>query len=302
MGNKSKIKGPFTRKDYFNEHEFNKIQDLIETNPKRALELYEEYFKQYPNDHAAYNYYATLLISLKRYEEAEKILNKVKYELENNPLYSKNETRKYFLKFNLLYSKLKLLMFQNKWEEALSFYEKYENIFDGVFNAGIKLYIEKRLGLAKPINNRYEESYSLRQIREYSEDDFRCHMRKHEQDYNENNKLISNAYFSYDFPMDKVIEEVKKHIPSDKRYQMGFYEDNYIFKYIGCGRYDDKIVDYFKVITFKDTTDIITMTPVSEQFDDLEQVVCDLTELSNNKKEQKVLSGIDRFNKRYNRS
>ena len=86
-------------------------------------------------------------------------------------------------------------------------------------------------------------------------------------------------------------------IPNENKLSWGFIEDTYIFKYDGCGRDNDRLVDYFKVVTFKNSKDIITMCPS-----------CDCEEFShvdlnylNDKEEQKVkkISQIDKFYKRY---
>ena len=71
-------------------------------------------------------------------------------------------------------------------------------------------------------------------------------MVKYNTDLEKPNKLL----FSSDFPIDKVVEEVKKYIPSNKRLCEGVFEDHYIFKYDMCGRVNQKPEDYFKVICF----------------------------------------------------
>ena len=304
MGDKVRVTSPVTRKDHFNEHEFNKIRVIAENDPEKGLELYEKYFKLYPEDYSAYTYYASVLISTGKLDQAKKIIKNVEKQLNTNKLYLNNKSRFEFLKFNILFCTIKLLMFEKKWAEALELYNKNSTFLDDI-GPEVKFYIEKQLNMIDTSRRRFDESYILRQIRIYREDDFRDHMKKHEQDYNTNIKEVSISYFSYDFPMDKAIDEIKKHIPGDKRHKTGFFEDAYTFKCIGCGRYGDKIVDYFKVITFRDTGDIITMCPVPNHFDSDEEekfVTKDITEIYNKKGKEKVISGIDRFNKRYNRA
>ena len=98
------------------------------------------------------------------------------------------------------------------------------------------------------------------------------------------------------FPINKVLEEIKKYIPSDKRIYNGFYQDTYIFKYDYCGKDDNKAADYFKVICFHNTSDFITMCPSTN----CQYLPCiDLNYMAKEKPKQKQLSQIEKFNKRY---
>ena len=284
------------KKGYFNSFEFEKIRDVSKKNPYEAIRLYENYFNRYPDDHFAYTYYVSMLITVGNYEKAEEVLKQVKYRLDRESIYKRNDKRARFLYYNLAFCKLKLLIYQHRYEDALSLYYKTEDLLS--LGEQIELYLLKLNG--KLDKKRVEsDPYINRQIIEYREEDFIDHIKKHLQDYNENNKSISKTYFSYDFPMDKVLKEIKSKLKDCSKLSWGFHEDTYVFKYDGCGRDNDKLVDYFKVICFYGTEDMITITPSSGCE---EMPYMDLNYL-NEKEEVKVkkISQIDKFNRRYKR-
>jgi hypothetical protein len=98
----------------------------------------------------------------------------------------------------------------------------------------------------------------------------------------------------------EIVEEVKKNISFDMKLSPGFLDESYVFKYDNCGRVNNKLANYFKVICFKGTKDIITMYPAL----DCEHLPCvDLNYLIENKKvnDKKRPSALDRFNQRYKR-
>lgn len=287
------------KKLYFNKYEFLKIAELSKTDPFAAIEQYKAYFDKYPEDHSAKAYYISALISVGEFEEAENELNNLEIELKRNSLYHSNIDRADHLEHDIKLSKLKLLFYQGKKQEALDyFYLNFDELSD--LRREVIFYFRKMRGTIDP-NRRTPNSYIFRQIVEYKEEDFRDHIKKHLADFNENDRNISVSYFSPNFPVDKVIGEIKTLIPSDKKLHFRFIEDMYIFKYDQCGRDCNRIVDYFKVFTFNNTQEFITMCP-STDCENLPYV--DLNYLKE-KEEPKVLtkriSQIDKFNNRYKR-
>ena len=88
-------------------------------------------------------------------------------------------------------------------------------------------------------------------------------------------------------------------MPSDKRLFAGTYDDTYIFKYDNCGRDNNKSVDFFRVVCFHDTNEIITLCPASEceclPYVDLNYLIRD-----NEIPKVKRLSQTEKFKQRYN--
>ena len=286
------------KKMYFNKHEFVKITELGKKDPYGSIQAFQHYFEKYPDDNSARTYYISKLIAVGQFEEAKEELEKIEIVFGRNSIYHYDEDRARVLGHNITLCKLKLLLYEGKYEEALNLYYLNKEDFS-YLGAEVEFYFRKLRGKIDP-NRRTPNSYMFRQIVEYKEEDFREHIKKHLSDFNENDRNISVSYFNPDFPIDKAIEEVKKYIPSDKKLCYGFLEDMYVFKYDQCGRDTNRLVDYFKVYTFSNTQDFITMCPSSdcEKFPYI-----DLNYLKE-KEEPKALvkrpSQIDRFYKRYN--
>lgn len=288
------------KKIYFNKFEFEKVKRISEIDPKNGLIAYQNYIENYPEDYASYLYYVGLLITLSHFDEAERILNMVKARYITASIYQRNEDKARMQNYNIHFCTIKLLAYQHKYKELLEYYdEHYEEVKDIGYE--IKLYYETLLG-KKFTGCRNMNSYLFRQIVDYQESDFKNHIKKHMADYNENDRNYSKTFFSHDFPIDEVIEETKKYIPSDKGLNTGFIQNVYVFKYDECGRDNNKLVDYFVVVAFDNTCKIITMCP-SGGYEKYPYI--DLNYMKEKKdqvEETKVLSRIDKFNQRYKRN
>lgn len=265
-----------------------------------AKMLLEEYMKKYPLDYSAYPYYASILITLGDFNEAEKVLDYVEIISNANENFTSKETKVQNLKYNILFSKLKLLSYQEKYDELYKIYlNNSQELYDINLNHNIIFYCKKKLGMLS-LNSINTNSYILSQITNYDESLFLEHIKKHLADYNKDINEPNKNIFAYDFPIDKVLSEVKKHICSSKKLYPGFFEDLYTFKYNECGRDNNKITDYFKVICFHNTNDFITMLPVTEgenlPYIDLNYMIPE------NTPKTKIKSQIDKFNQRYKRN
>ena len=286
------------KKQYFNKYEFIKAKNLSLVNPYEGIIAYQEYFNKYPNDYSAYAYYISLLINLNKLDEAERTLTFLEKIFFEDKVFYDNQNRSNALEYNILYCKLRLLAYQRKYNEFLMLYYNKMNIIPEI-KKEICFYFQKQIGDID-LSRREPNTYLFRQIVEYHEEDFRDHIKKHLADYNDNDSNYSKNIFDYKFPIDKVIEEVKKYIPNDKKLCLGFIDNTYVFKYDGCGRDNNKLVDYFKVIVFDNTVNIITMCP-SDECEYLPYI--DLNYMKDKDDEIKIkkISQIDKFNMRYHR-
>ena len=283
---------------YFNSYEFNKIYNIRFNNPYKAVEDFEKYIEKYPYDYTAKVYYISSLISINELEKANKIFKNIEDTYDKLSEILKKENRIDIIKEKLLICKLKLLLYQKKYAEAVTLY--FSN-YDSLKSLGgfIGYYLSLLRG-SKIIINKKEDSYITKQVTNYSEDEFMEHIKKHMADYNQNDSTISKTYFSHEFPLSEVLQEVKKYIPSSKKLCYGFYDNTYIFKYNECGRDNNKIVDYFKVITFDKDDKYITMCP-SANCDFLPYVDLNyLKKETNDEQNVKRLSQIEKFRKKYN--
>lgn len=282
---------------YFNEFEFNQVLKMLNICPDLSKDMFEQYLKKYPKDYSAYPYYCSNLIILNRLEEAENFLNyfeKIYYNDKKNIDPEKNKK----IMENIFFSKIKLLSYQKKYEELYQFCSKnIEYIISREMNS--VLFYAKKLTGRLNLNRRDENSYLFSQLVKYEEKDFFEHIKKHLVDSNECKKEKNACVFCENFPIKNVVEEIKKYIPSDKKLLWGFYDDIYYFKYDNCGRSNDKIVNYFKVVCIHDTKEFITMCPVQIN-ENLPYI--DLNYMVNEELPKiKKISQIDKFNQRFNR-
>ena len=282
---------------YFNKWEFSQALSIMETNPTEAKLKYEEYLEKYPKDYSAYLYYVTVLIVLGEFTDAEKIINYVEELSDRDKIFNDSPNRVKRLKENILISRLKLLSYQERYDELYQLCFENSQIIKELDINHLYFYCKKKKGILIPAI-REGNSYIFRQIIEYQESDFLQSVQNHLADYNMNIENPSLNIFSSDFPFNEILEEIKKYLPSDKRLCHGFYEDQYIFKYDNCGKDNGKTADYFKVICFHNTKDIIVMYP-SADCQNLPYI--NLNYLIPEPKDCKVrrLSQIDKFNQRY---
>ena len=281
---------------YFNKLQFLKALRLMDIDPIESKKQFIRYLDEYPKDFNAYSYYISLLISLGEIENAINITNRVN-ELVNQTGFVENEKYKYF-KESMLFSQLRLLSYQEKYSELYRLINNNRDLIKNMELHQIIFYCRSKLNLITDRNNREDYSYSYRQIMDYQEGDFLDHIRKHLADCIDDYKEINQNLFCSNFPIYEVIDEIRKYIPSDKRIFRGFFTDSYTFKYNECGRDNNKITDYFSVICFHNTDNIITMCPVSnvEYYPWI-----DLNYMKREDEKIKRKSQIDRFNARYNR-
>lgn len=279
---------------YFDVWEFNNIIPLVEINPFVAKKKLEIYIEKYPKDYRGYTCYISTLIKLGKLEEAEKYLNIVQNVFEFNK-YNMQEDNIENFKYSFNICKLKLLCYQ----------EKYKELYEYCVNSGqeendpfklISIYCQKQMGILNL--TRSSNSYLFRQTIEYKESDFLEHIKKHLSDYNKDLDEPNKVIFSNDFPINLIINEIKKIIPSSKKLYPGFFDNMYIFKYNACGKCNGKLSDYFVAKCFNNTADFITIFP-SRNGEYLPYV--DLNYLNNNISGQKVkrLSQIEKFNAKY---
>ena len=284
---------------HFDCWEFRHIFHLVETNPYSAKEQMKEYLDSYPNDHSAYTYYAYILIVLGYFEEAENILEYVKKTYINDQYFMKDQKKVDLIKENIIFNTFKLLSYQERYEELYNFCKENMRVIRKLSLNSLDFYCKRKLGI--PFRESKERfSYLFRQISEYSEERFLEHIKKHMADFNQEEKNPNEFIFVPDFPIEKVLCEVKRNVGSNKKLYSGFYEDLYVFKYNNCGRVKNKLVNYFRVVAIHGTDNFITMFPT----DDCETLPhIDLNYLLQEEDKPKVkrLSQIDKFNQRYKR-
>jgi hypothetical protein len=260
-----------------------------------AKEEIEDCLKDYPKDYSMYCYYASILVTLGNLAQAKEIIDKIEYLMQNDYDFFKiNNSYKTF-KRNFFYSKLRYLIYSGQYQAFINLYLKQKKDFNINLDS-CEFYCRGQMNLLSK-NKREPNSYLFRQIVDYQENDFLKHIEKHQADYNDIDKPNSSIFVP-DFPIRNVIDETKKYIMGETKLNSGFIENMYIFKYDNCGKIKNKNTDYFKIISFNNTSDYITMCPMGNgQF-------MPYTNLNYLKDENmpmiRKLSQIDKFNQKYN--
>ncbi len=278
---------------YYNQHEFLKALRYFETNPRLVASKLEVYLKAYPHDKFAQCCYIDSLLCIRDFDKAKTLI-------ENFDIYDSKITmddeRLFYLERKLNYIKAKLYSHLKEYDKAVEImssaipdghYDKEKCIFYCKFMTGVDETSES-------------DTYIYSQIRNYSEKDFKEHIKKHIAEHFCGN-INHAAIFADDFPIDEVIEELKRIIPNnmDKSFFSGIFDDTYYFKYDNCGRNNARYTDYIKVVTIHDTANFITMVPCSE---DAIEYSIDLNYLRKDHSVHslKKNSQIEKFNRRYN--
>ena len=284
----------------YDNYEFGNIVNTIKEDPFLSLELIDEYLSIYPTDYAMYSFKATNLIMLRRFDEAKEAIEYAIVMANNDVKYKSLEGRLEIFNEYVIFSKLQLLMYSEEYESAYKYAMDNYNIIvntDNPFNNKLVFtFLKKQMGIEMPRQG--EDRYLYNQIVDYQKSDFLEHIKKHLADCTEES-MDEKFVFVPDFPLDKVLDELYKLIPSDNGLCTALFDNMYVFKYDECGRVDNKLTNFFIVATFHNTNEFITMCPVSIS-DNYPYI--DLNYLKPKKEMVRArrLSQIEKFNNKYN--
>ena len=269
----------------FNKHTLFQIVKHMKYNPYYVLYKLDEYLYKYHTDYYAYTYYIKVLIDLGYFTEAYSAIEFVEAVFSNQ------------LDDNFVFSKVRLFMYTGRYDEALKLYnENRETLLFNDPRVKIIETIHSKVSDGTVFSNDFSKSYLYNQIVNYDYNSFVSHIEKHTADYNFDIDNPNPVVFAPDFPLNDVLDEINRIIPSDKRTYFSLFYNFYVFKYDGNGRVDNKLVDYFRVVTFHDTDEMITMYPMvhGEALP-----YTDLNYLNKETFDVKVLSRVDKFNQKY---
>ena len=244
------------------------IEFVSKVNPYAAKKFNEDYVMSYPNDYIEVTYYISSLINVGELDAAEKelkylvdIFNTKLKELGFNEDFNREDlpnSLKY-LYDNIAISTLKLYCHQNRLKEAFDYYKKHQEFFKGKYAAYILFYLKCKNNIC---NIDDVESYLYKQISDYSEELFKEKMLEEQKNQGNGVDASKASYFFKNFPLEKVYEEIKEYLPLLD----GLYLDNiwttYIFCCKNCGISKGRMVNYFKVVVFNGTFDVVEMKPV----------------------------------------
>ena len=279
------------KKEHYSVEHIKIIKKCIkEERYLKALKEFDLYFNNFPKDSIAMLNYVDLLIKLGRFSEADQIIKNI----PNLANFNRSNKNFYYV---LL---IKLRCYQNKFDQAKDLLD--ESILlrdyssDVYINFLDKLYILKQLDIDVIVNY---NSYIINQVLNYQESKFFEHIEKHLC-----NSISNNAKFYSEFPLNDIYHVIKKMLPTNNRICQSIVCYHEIFKYDCCGEHNGNTTNYFTVVAINSTNDIITMFPCSPKeligFTDLNYIKDNIYEeknIDNNK--VKILSQIEKFNKRY---
>ena len=284
---------------YYDEQKFQFAMSTLETDPYRAKERIEDYIQKYPGDYYARAYYVMLLVRIGLFQEAEDEYEYTLLNAQSDNFYNTDYKKIKAFKYNMAIAKLKLLAYHYQYQEMLELINNNRDVLTPKDVKYITYFCKIRLGIFD--EETYTESYRFLQTYNYSEELLRKHVRKHMANTIENAQEQNDYIFNSDFPIDTVIDEVKKYIPSDRRFYPGYFDCIYYFKYDDCGMAENNKTNIFGVVCYYDTNNIITICPVANSeklpYVDLNYLKYDQVA----KTKVKTMSQIDKFNKRFNR-
>lgn len=272
-------------KSRYDRYALDNIVRYYKYEPFSTLNRLEEYITNYPLDHIAYIHYAKILIDVGRFDEALMVLNFISSTFPNAESIA------------LVYFRIKVLMFKHQYEDAKKLYdENRDKLLEAeTQNEILEVVYDYKFG--ENAKEKWGNRYLYNQIMDYSYDDFLNHIQKHTAEYNKDLDNPNKTIFNSDFPIDDVLKEILKYIPSDNRLYFGFYQNLYAFKYDDNGRIRNKSVDYFRVVTVHDTNNLITMYPLHNGAN-LPYIDLNYMQASNYPS-VKRLSRVDRFYQKY---
>lgn len=307
------------KEKYFDNDRLEEIMRAENTNIYGAIRNIEIYCSQYQKDRMALQYYARMLIKVGRFEDAEKALIKLEKlikEAGEKSMDQKQRTNLAKDEYSLRGTKLKLLAWQGEYEAALAYYQKHKaSIIQSNETTHLLMFCCRyQLGIIpQDIDpESISEGYVYKQFLNYQEDVFLEYIKNRctSSSENEADSSEKNSSFAQDFPLGDIYKAAKDIIKDNKfkstqeakRINLNFPLVSYTFSYPMCGITDGKVVDYFTVVVFSGTENIVKMYPSegSEERPHFDFSTMNLTSKDPQyTKKLEVNGAIARFNRRY---
>ena len=176
----------------FDSYKFKKIVDISKKDVLLAIELFEQYFEEYPDDYSGYLIYASNLIKINRFEEAERIIKSAKqgYERSNFSTEKKDNLLR-----SITFTELRLLAYQEKYNEFIRLAGKNRQLLiDNKVNLGLVLaYCHNQLG-RNTVELDDDSSYVMTQIIDYNENNLLEQLHKHTYTYCDEDESMQTMF------------------------------------------------------------------------------------------------------------
>ena len=295
---KNRKKSKNKNQTYYDYDYLNNILKYYESDPFFVINSLKDYLKLYPDDIDTYCTYASALIMVGKFEEAKKINDSILNRINNEKIKCLQDEKIRYAMFKCKMNELKLLFAKdNNYYERVVYIKDNKKVLDtSTIHEFENLLFFCNARVTPNLRTRDEyKNYLHKQVVEYKEEDFLDHMKKHLMSYESEEK--SPAIFYETFEFKKVLNEIKNKANECFYVYRGFFEKTCYFKYDNCGTVDGKIVDYFRVVSFRDTGDLITIYPteIGENYPciDLSYLI------EENKGNVRKLSRSEKFKQKY---
>ena len=191
---------------YYNEWELDQAINLMEKNPYEAVKKLENYLKKYRKDYNAFAFYINSLVNIKEIDKAKKVLASIENKVVNDSKFINNNRRYKSFKKKILYNKLQLLMFEEKYQEFYDLYNENISMSEELDIGHIMFWCKIKLDKIKK-NPRDNYNYLYRQLIEYNTDDLIDHINNHTAFAYDNDINSEYNMFTADFPLLKILNE-----------------------------------------------------------------------------------------------
>ena len=246
---------------YFDNEETKRILELSKRNIDECIKEYQEYIRKYPKDYTNRPYYISQLITIRELEVAKFQLEKLQDAAYADEEFTKIKNRVYRFKYNVFFSKLKAKMYEGNYHSAYELIINNEwliNKFDGKYQVPL-LMCQVKTGINKPHIEIKDDFYTLKQISNYSEDEFLDKMNLHIDDGSD----IGNR-FSKDFPFAEFYKRLKSNEIKGNKLYLGFIDNTTYYKFDRCGYVNGIETDYFRTVALHGTDDYLVIYPTLE--------------------------------------
>lgn len=266
---------------------YEKIYELYKKGKvNQAKQFIIEYIETYPTDVNSKILLSKILIALKEYKEAEKFLE---YCMKKYPEYI-------IFKQNMVYLYIELEEYEKAYEIYTKInFEKYEQINK---KSTIELATLHALLYTKlNIRTNQKEGYLVNQYKNYD----KKMAIKHICINHLNNKKSKNDYmfFKDKEEIEELLEKVEKRIEKNAQKEQRLdVVDYYNFKCENIGISQAGYTDILKVVTIKNTNNIITMYPIKKESAVIINELEEAREYTSGKIRKRT-SQIDKFKQKY---
>ena len=114
---------------FYNEEEYQFIFDIAGKKPSSAKEMLENYIERYPKDYRARVNYVLLLETLNMFTKANGAFIELSEIVLNDSYFINNKKRHDYFRYLMACARLRYLIHQERYQDALDYYEKNKDLF-----------------------------------------------------------------------------------------------------------------------------------------------------------------------------